>query len=661
MANVGLGVTIGSHSLRAVKLRKKGDRYVVQRIFADRLDESTRAVAGRALAARGFRGTPAIVGLTGRDVIIRYTQVPPVPDWRLRTLMKFEVEEVSQQSGGDVSADYRSLNLPDPEGIRDDDTILVALARNKHLTSLTRSLDTGGIKFGEGVPNSIALFNAFAANATYTEEETALLVNIGAENVDIAVQEGGELIFARNATPGGKAFTEAIEQAFNTSAAKAEKMKKTKGNVTPKGQAKYPDPTSEKVANAIMGVAGQMASMIQSTLMIARAQTRLPDLKIDRVLLAGGGASLEGLDRYLKQALDVPVESFDPFQLCDTEGLDADELALIEKHGHEFTVAVGLAQNQVAAESMGLSVLPAALKRAREFATKGIFAVAAAAVMLAVLFLLYAGRTSASAAFKDRTGDVKDKGVAAQSADKKMRAALKMEQAQEVKHRVLAELARPGVLLSQVWAEIQGNITSYIYVDSVQLNVSSPTHTFDYYKPKLPKLASGYVRTLRSRYRLRPCSVRLKGRVSHGQNASRVAGKFINACIANRRHLVVHTVKPPREGKNGRDGTFELDFFPGTTLESAVDKGVPVTLRDVTLDDVESPTAFLGFRSDGVQVRVPLKDVKKRQAEKLVDALKTGTLRQGSPGEGSPGEGSPGDGSPQGSSPGDDSESGTGK
>ena len=50
-------------------------------------------------------------------------------------------------------------------------------------------------------------------------------------------------------------------------------------------QAKYPDSTSEKVANAIMGTAGQAAQLIQSTLMIGRAQLKLPELKVDRVLL----------------------------------------------------------------------------------------------------------------------------------------------------------------------------------------------------------------------------------------------------------------------------------------------------------------------------------------------------------------------------------------
>ena len=57
--------------------------------------------------------------------------------------------------------------------------------------------------------------------------------------------------------------------------------------------------------------------------MIARAQTRTQDLKVDRVLLAGGGASLKGLDLYLNQAMGVPVERFNPFDLCDLSQLSA--------------------------------------------------------------------------------------------------------------------------------------------------------------------------------------------------------------------------------------------------------------------------------------------------------------------------------------------------
>src|SRR5204862_6258596 len=141
MANAGIGVTIGSHTLRAVAVRKKGGAWAVTKAVAQRAEEGMRDDAGRILAARGVHGAPVTLGLSGKDVIIRYNQVPPVPEWRLRNLMTFEVLEVSGQSGGEVSADYRKLNLPDPDGTRGEDTVLVCLARNAYLEPLMKSLE----------------------------------------------------------------------------------------------------------------------------------------------------------------------------------------------------------------------------------------------------------------------------------------------------------------------------------------------------------------------------------------------------------------------------------------------------------------------------------------------------------------------------------------
>ncbi|MDF1700494.1 MAG: hypothetical protein P1V36_04980, partial [Planctomycetota bacterium] len=82
------------------------------------------------------------------------------------------------------------------------------------------------------------------------------------------------------------------------------------------------------------------------------------------------------------------------------------------------------------------------------------------------------------------------------------------------------------------------------------------------------------------------------------------------------------TVKPPREGRGGRPGTCEIDFFPGVILEPADDKGEPSILREVGLDDPEEPTFFVGFRPDGVQTRVEIETVKKKQREALLEKLK---------------------------------------
>ncbi len=146
MASTGLGITVGSHSLRAVVVRKKGESYAITKVVSMPMEGGDAATAGRRLAAEGIRGHPATLGLSGSDVIIRYNQVPPVPDWRLRNLMKFEVLEVSGQSGGEVSADWRKMNLPDPEGTRGEDTVLVCLARNAYLKPLMAGVEGAGIK-----------------------------------------------------------------------------------------------------------------------------------------------------------------------------------------------------------------------------------------------------------------------------------------------------------------------------------------------------------------------------------------------------------------------------------------------------------------------------------------------------------------------------------
>ena len=627
MATTGLGVTIGSYSLRAVKLRRKGSGYVVQRVFADRLNDETRAVAGRALAAKGIRGAPATVGLTGRDVIIRYSQVPPVPDWRLRNLMKFEVDEVGSQSGGDVSADYRKLNLPDPDGERADDTILVALARNAYLDRLIRSCGAGGVRVGATCPNSLAVFNAFAVNATYGEDETCLLVNIGAEDLDIAIQQGGELLFARNATPGGSAFTDAIEQAFSTSAGKAEQMKIAKADVTPRGQAKYPDPTSEKVANAIMGVAGQLSSLIQSTLMIARAQAKLPDLKVDRVLLAGGGASLKGLDLYLKQAMGIPVERLDPFAISDLSGLPDDERELAEKAPHEFAVAVGLAQLHLDPLAFDLEVLPAALRRRRDFVTKGIYAAGAAVVAVGILGILYNSRISAAAEGRAALSKLRGLRAQAERQDGRFRDVLQAEQELAVKHQLLGDVMAPGALFARTWSVLEDNLAAQrdVYLDGVQLRVVENSNEFPYYRERRRDKASGYERTSR-RYGVRRVpAMSVRGNISGKDRADQVYADFVRGCKENTLGLVVETVKRLRQGGTGKDASFELMFRPGSVVEVVVEEGadpLAVTLTDLSVDDAEEPTVIRGRGADGVQVEIPLDRATERKNRDLVTELK---------------------------------------
>jgi len=459
MATTGTGVVIGSHSLKVVQARKKGPVLKLARVARITIDEkwASRPFDAKKqehinslLAGIGVKPGDALMGLTGRDLIIRYTHVPPVPDWRLDMLMKFEIEEVSEQSGGEVSADWVRLDLP--EAVSGDNTILVALAKNQGLLPRIEGLSLAGLKVRGGCPNSIGMFHSFVTSAKVNDGEVTLLMHIGAENTDIAIQKEGGLLFARNVSGGGRLFTEAIMSQFNVKFDRAEKMKQQKADVTPKASVKYADSLAEKVSNAVLGVTGQFVSMVHSSVMFAKAQTKIKDLAVDRVVLTGGGANLRGLPDYLGTNLGIPCEVFDPSGAADLSGLPAEDAEVLDRDGAGMAVALGLASMVLDRQAFKIEILPDDLRRKRRFAEREIFMVGAGlvtAVLIAILFFA-SGRDLAAA--NEERGDLREKQELLSAANNDFATAQEKFEKVEKKWRYLRDKARMGPAVQRALA-----------------------------------------------------------------------------------------------------------------------------------------------------------------------------------------------------------------
>lgn len=392
MASTGTGIVIGSHSLKVVQARKKGGVLRLTRVanvkldpqWADRpFDARKQEYLSSLLTGTGIKPGEAMMGLTGRDLIIRYTHVPPVPDWRLDMLMKFEIEEVGEQSGGEVCADWTRLDLP--ESVSGDNTIMVSLAKNAAIEPRIALLKKAGLRVRGGAPNAVGMYHAFVTSAKLPPGEVTLLMHIGAENTDIGLQKDGRLIFARNVSGGGRLFTEAIMNQFHVKADRAEKMKQQKADVTPRSSVRYADSLAEKVSNAVIGVTGQFVSMVHSSVMFCKAQTKLQELSVDRVVLAGGGANLKGLPEYLSSNLGVPVEIFDPTPAADASQLPPEDAEILANDGTGLTVALGLASLALAPTGTSVEILPEEYRRKRRFKERDVFMIGAAAVLLAFI------------------------------------------------------------------------------------------------------------------------------------------------------------------------------------------------------------------------------------------------------------------------------------
>jgi cell division ATPase FtsA len=245
-------------------------------------------------------------------------------------------------------------------------------------------------------PKGVAAYWCYRECGRLRPDETVVLVNIGHENTDVAIVRKGTLLFARNVAGGGKLLTDAIQQNVRVDFATAEKLKVSIGNLTPRGQAKYRDSREEKVANAMMQAGGHFVSAVNSSVMFAKAQTKVPECQVSRVVLMGGGSRLKGLPEYLESNLNLPVEVFDPMDSVDLAALSEEAQAALKQDQGGMAVALGLAQMAADEDAFRVAVLPEADRRRRRFKERTVFSIAAAAVAVASIAVAWSLRGGAS-------------------------------------------------------------------------------------------------------------------------------------------------------------------------------------------------------------------------------------------------------------------------
>ena len=253
-----------------------------------------------------------------------------------------------------------------------------------------------------------------------------VLLDIGADELNLCIVRNGGLYFVRHQPGGGRAFTEAVRQAFWVSWLEAEEFKRSRGRI-------YADPSeapSEKdrlASEALSRQASDLARTVEAALMYARAQTKSKTLSIDKVLLSGGGARLEGLPAYFARRLRTEVKPLEPLRNVSLGGLSSNVMAPLEGEYSTFAIPIGLALARVSAKGATLDLRTREDKERRDFRRKGLFGWAAGFVFALGFAYWIAGalrdriiyaRASTSAAelvTSDKSAMVKLEGVRAES------------------------------------------------------------------------------------------------------------------------------------------------------------------------------------------------------------------------------------------------------
>ncbi len=387
------GVDIASRSAKIVKVTCAGGGYILERALhvpfpAANPDtsiwkEQAAALIRKAIAESGMKIPRAVLGISGRDAIIRYSRIPPVQPWRLKMIMKYQVEEMAGKQEAGVTSDYRILNLP--RGHLDEFTLLVAMAKNEFVSNRLEVMKKAGIMPVSACPSPIALHNTFVALGTWEEDKTYLLMDVGRDNTDIAIAKNGELYFARTASMGGEAFTKALAEETGQSEEFAEKMKMEEGVIKIDGHVTQRE---ENISNALMSTAAQVANMITSTLQFARSQTRIRDLAVDKVVLSGGGSRLRGFVEYMATSLGMNVEYMNMAGAMRNT-LPPGDKAQFSSAMLELACPVGLAASEGGRRFVSMDLLPDEYRSEREFKEHTRFIYVAGVLALVFLITLF--------------------------------------------------------------------------------------------------------------------------------------------------------------------------------------------------------------------------------------------------------------------------------
>ncbi|MCH2374259.1 MAG: pilus assembly protein PilM, partial [Planctomycetes bacterium] len=337
------------------------------------------------MADSNMRTQDVVVGIPRDACMLRYANVEPVPNWRLDLIMNYEVESVAERMGEPLTSAYRTLSLP--RELDEDQTVLLALAKDSELGNLLDSLESEGITVAKAVPQPLALLLAYdmlgrRVDPSSEDDDVTLVADVGSTGLDVIVLLNGRLAFARSTTFGGTQFTEALAGALNVSVHDAEKLKIKRGGLDRSEAGVLGDSVAP-----LRKVAAQLLTMLEASLRMAGGQKKkLPPLT--GIVLLGGGARIRGLPSFVSQRMKVPVSLLKPRGL--TVDNDEEIPEAIRQRPGDAAVSLGLALSKLQGSSnagtiASVSLLPSKFLNRRRFKERTVYLYVAAACLVVLL------------------------------------------------------------------------------------------------------------------------------------------------------------------------------------------------------------------------------------------------------------------------------------
>src|SRR5688572_17198073 len=372
-ARFAWGIDIGNRALKAVKLVREGDALRVddfeliehETVLSNSGDNRESFITGALnsfVQRHPVKGGMIAVGVSGQQSFARFIKLPPVESKKIPEIVRFEAIQQIPFPLDDVEWSYQLFQAPDSPDVEVGIFAMRKELVNQHIKYFTDfDLNVQVVQM-----NPLAVYNAMHYDGRLSSG-TTMIIDLGAENTDLIIADK-ETIWMRSIPIGGNNFTQTLEKAFKLPFTKAEELKRNAAT------SKY----AKQIFQAMRPVFADLVAEIQRSIGFYASVHR--DARIERLIAVGGTFQLPGLQKYLQQNLQLPVEKLDAFRAQPPA--DTKMAATLNENTISLAGAYGLAIQAMGDAKITSSLLPATIRRQKMWQEKTKWFAAAAATFV---------------------------------------------------------------------------------------------------------------------------------------------------------------------------------------------------------------------------------------------------------------------------------------
>jgi len=309
-----LGLDISSTSVKLLELAQDGESYRVQSLAVEPLPdnamnekniqdvEAVGETIKKAVKRSGTKVKDAAVAVAGSAVITKVIQMPAnLGDDELEEQISLEADQYIPYPLEEINLDFEVMG-PN-EGNPDMVDVLLAASRIENIELRSAALDIGGLKAKIVDVEAYTIEHAAELLSSQfdgdSEDKIIAVIDIGATMTSLNVIENNKLIYTREQSFGGKQLTEEIMRRYGLAYEEAGRLKKEGG---------LPDNYIPEVLEPFKETIAQQVSRFLQFFYTAGQHNA-----VDMIVLAGGCASIPGIDELVESQLDTPTVIANPF------------------------------------------------------------------------------------------------------------------------------------------------------------------------------------------------------------------------------------------------------------------------------------------------------------------------------------------------------------